>query len=421
MKNILLDRDCISSSAELNILSGKYRIIDYNGANPDIIETISDAAFLISDKSDLLAYGGTKGIFPLQILTPGNLTHLDETPPERLVFHNLKAAAAWILEYPRAQKDLEIAIDKGALALTQGKLTAFPTETVYGLGADALNQDAVTMIFKAKQRPFYDPLIVHISGLQQLDTLVQGFPEKAGKLSEAFWPGPLTLVLKKDPRVPDIVTAGHPTVALRMPSNPWARELIRRAGIPVAAPSANLFGRTSPTTAAHVAEQLAGRYEVLIDAGACRVGLESTVLSLAGDQPLLLRSGGVSREQIEQIIGPVKVPVKTQNTDAESPGMLPNHYAPLTPLHMVPNVRKHAGDQDTGCILFEAPEIPFKGPVVQVSSKRNVNEIAVNIYAALRKLDKKGLRMIVCEWCPDTGIGTAVNDRLQKASARTQG
>ncbi|WP_319475767.1 L-threonylcarbamoyladenylate synthase [Marispirochaeta aestuarii] len=421
METILIDNDCIGENSLPENLSQRYRIALFSGTNPDTPESPPEAVFLISDKNTLLAEGESRGIFSLQILNSENLTHMSAIPPERLVFHSLHTAADWILKHPNAREDLEKAIDKGALSLRQGKLTAFPTETVYGLGADALNRDAVKLIFKAKQRPFYDPLIVHISELQQLDTLVLEFPEKARRLAEAFWPGPLTLVLKKDSRVPDIVTAEHPTVAIRMPSNPWARELIHRAGTPVAAPSANLFGRTSPTTAAHVAEQLSGSYEVLIDAGACRVGLESTVLSLAGERPLLLRNGGVSREQIEEIIGPVEVPEKTRAGDAESPGMLPNHYAPLTPLLMVPDVRDYAENRDIGCILFEKPDIDFEGPTVQVSENRNADEIAVNIYAALRSLDGKGLRLIVCEWCPDSGIGAAVNDRLTKASAKPQG
>jgi len=418
IETILLDRDCVDESSVLSSLAERYRIAEFSGGNTEFPDKPQEAVFLISDKNPLLAAGEERGIFTLQILNSENLTRMSAIPPKRLVFHSLDAAADWILLHPNALDDLERSIDQGALALRQGKLTAFPTETVYGLGADALNREAVKLIFKAKQRPFYDPLIVHISELRQLDKLVREFPERARRLAEAFWPGPLTLVLKKDPRVPDIVTAEHPTVAIRMPSNPWARELIQRAGTPVAAPSANLFGRTSPTTAAHVAEQLSGSYEVLIDAGACRVGLESTVLSLAGDEPLLLRSGGVNRQQIEEIIGPVGVPAKTEARDAESPGMLPSHYAPLTPLLMVPDVRDYAENRDIGCILYEKPGMDFAGPTVQVSGSRNADEIAVNIYAALRSLDGQGLSLIVCEWCPEGGIGTAVNDRLQKASAK---
>ena len=202
-----------------------------------------------------------------------------------------------------------------------------------------------------------------------------------------------------------------------MPSNPWARELIRRAGLPVAAPSANLFGRTSPTTAAHVEDQLAGSYAVLIDAGACRVGVESTVLSLAGDSPLLLRSGGVSREEIEKVIGPVRVRSEEETPLPESPGMLPSHYAPLTPLKIVEDVRVYALDPAVGCILYRRYCEEFRGPTVQVSSDRNAGEIAVHIYSALRELDERGVRLIVAERCPSEGVGTAVNDRLQKAAA----
>ncbi|WP_319559422.1 L-threonylcarbamoyladenylate synthase [Marispirochaeta sp.] len=425
-ETVLIDRDLflqergtdgLNESRALHSLKDRYQITECFSENLDNLRADPGTVFLVSDKNRLLSEGEARGIFALQILNTENLKHIDVIPPARLVFHSLKAAAEWILVHPQAQKDLERAIKKGAQALRQGKLTAFPTETVYGLGADALNRDAVESIFKAKQRPLYDPLIVHINDLQQLGSLVLEFPAAARKLAKAFWPGPLTLVLKKDPRVPDIVTAKHETVAVRMPSNPWAQKLIHAARTPVAAPSANLFGRTSPTTAAHVAEQLAGRYEVLIDAGACRVGVESTVLSLAGEKPLLLRSGGVSREQIEEVIGPIELPLRSVSRDAESPGMLPNHYAPLTPLLMVPDIRDYAGNRDVGCILFENLDTQFAGPSVQVSRNRNVNEIAVNIYAALRSLDGQGLRLIACEWCPETGIGAAVNDRLRKASA----
>ena len=337
----------------------------------------------------------TGGLYfiPCRPLYPGSLL----TPGELLIWKEL--------------------LNRGAVELKKGELTAFPTETVYGLGANALDPAAVEKIFIAKKRPKYDPLIVHISEMEQLNPLVSVIPEKARALTEHFWPGPLTMVFPKSGIVPDICTSGHPTVAVRMPSNPWARKLIHLAELPVAAPSANLFGRTSPTTADHVAEQLEGSYRVLIDAGACRVGVESTVLSVCGETPQLLRAGGITREAIEELIGPVTVSEYTSAANAESPGMLPNHYAPRTPLLMVPDIRDYVADKEIGAILYQEYSDDFTGPTVTVSKRRDPREIALGIYAALRKLDSMELSLIVAEWCPEKGIGTAVNDRLRKASA----
>ena len=298
---------------------------------PAADEGPSGPSFMLSDSPDFFVRHRIPAALPIHLLSPRGLKTLGALPPESLTFHTLKRAADWILAHPDGAEYLHRAVAEGAEALRRGEMTAFPTETVYGLGANALSEEAVKKIFAAKKRPLYDPLIVHIGDIGQLEPLVGTLPETARKLAQVFWPGPLTLVLPKSAAVPDLVTSGHPTVAVRMPSNPWARELIRRSGVPVAAPSANLFGRTSPTTAAHVEDQLAGSYAVLIDAGACRVGVESTVLSLAGEEPLLLRSGGVSREEIEAVIGPIRVPAEDTTPLPESPGMLPSHYAPLTP------------------------------------------------------------------------------------------
>ncbi|MDZ7792246.1 MAG: L-threonylcarbamoyladenylate synthase [Spirochaetia bacterium] len=231
-------------------------------------------SFVIGDHPHDPATAGAVGAFGLYVLSGHGMKHLEELPPEQLVFHDLPAAGEWILEHPNPKSDLEAEVARGAAALQAGGLTVFPTETVYGIGADALNPDAVAMIFEAKQRPLHDPLIVHVASIQQVTTLVEHIPQKAVHLMETFWPGPLTLVLSKSSRVPDIVTAGNHTVAIRMPGNPLALQLIRTAGVPVAAPSANLFGRTSPTTAGHVKNQLSGSYAALIDGGTCRVGVD---------------------------------------------------------------------------------------------------------------------------------------------------
>src|SRR5690606_17904261 len=193
-----------------------------------------------------------------------------------------------------------------AQLIAAGKLVAFPTETVYGLGANALDSAAVADVFAAKERPHFDPLIVHVATLEAARELVTEFPDTAVRLAEKFWPGPLTLVLPKVDRVPHLVTAGLPSVGVRIPAHPLALELIERAGVPIAAPSANLFGQVSPTTAEHVAAQLADRIDYILDGGPCRVGVESTVLHLGGERPLLLRPGGVSLEDLEAVIGPVE-------------------------------------------------------------------------------------------------------------------
>ena len=253
---------------------------------------------------------------------------------ERLVFHGILDAAEWIIRHPEQEKSLALQIESGARAIRTGEVCAFPTETVYGLGADAFRPEAVEQIYSIKGRPHYNPLIVHISDQSQLEGLVTGVPEAARRLMEAFWPGPLTVVCPKRQEVPDIVTGGNSTVAVRMSAHPIADKLIRLCGTPVAAPSANRFTCTSPTSARHVKDQLGDRCNTIIDGGACRVGLESTVISFTGDIPVVLRPGGVPVEEIELQIGHVNVRTSpSENTVAvESPGAMRNHYATATHL-----------------------------------------------------------------------------------------
>jgi len=378
-------------------------------------------SFVIGDHPQDLATGDAVGVFGLYVLTGHGIHHLDELPPERLIFHTLSEAGRWILDHPDHKMGLARAIKEGAKAIRRGGIVVFPTETVYGLGADALNPEAVQRIFEIKKRPLHDPLIIHISEQQQLSLLVDRLPEKVQQLIDIFWPGPLTLVLPKSVKVPDIVTAGNQTVAVRMPSNPWAKELICLAGTPIAAPSANLFGRTSPTTAWHVEEQLRGSYDVIIDAGACRVGIESTVVSLVDDVCVILRQGGISREKIEQLMGPVQDYREGSRARKESPGLLSHHYAPVTPLQIVENVRDYSCQSDIGTILFKASTDSFCGPTEVLSKDGNLMEVAVNLYAAIQRLDSMGLKMIVVERVPNVGIGRAINDRLEKASSISDG
>ncbi len=377
-------------------------------------------SFYIGDDPYDLQTAVEAGVFGLYLLTGTGLERLSEVPLETPVFHTLLDAAQWILAHPSPSSVFDDLLDRGAEAIRRGELVAFPTETVYGLGADALNPEAAAKIFAAKQRPLHDPLIVHVSSFEEAEQLASHVPDLARRLMEHFWPGPLTLVLPKADNVPDIVTAGGNTVAVRMPSHPLALELIRRSGTPVAAPSANLFGKTSPTTAGHVADQLAGRYAVLIDGGACRVGVESTVLSLAGDRPRVLRPGGITAEDIAEIAGPIASgPVKETTQTLGSPGLLPSHYAPATPMLLVDDASEYAERKDIAVILREPTEKVFAGNVFVLSSRNDLRGAAAMLYQTLRLVDRMNFCLIVAERFPQEGIGVAVNDRLTRAAAAT--
>jgi len=394
------------------------------------------SSFVIGDHPHDPATAEAVGAFGLYVLTGHGMKHLKELPQEQLVFHNLPAAGEWVLEHPNPKADLQAEVARGAAALQAGKLTVFPTETVYGLGADALNPDAVAMIFEAKQRPLHDPLIVHVASIKQVTALTDHLSEKAVHLMETFWPGPLTLVLPKSNQVPDIVTAGNHTVAIRMPANPLALQLIRTAGVPVAAPSANLFGRTSPTTAGHVKSQLSGSYAALIDGGTCRVGVESTVLSLTTETPVILREGGLAREDIEEAIGTVLSHEEEGVTKYDGPGMLPDHYAPTTPLRLVDDIEQYMGSPRVGKLYFQnRPQKQSNSQrqssqqkqsfpqaadeAVRILSPRgDVREAAINLYHRMQELDAMELDLIVAEFAPNHGLGRAVNDRLKKASQK---
>ncbi len=378
-------------------------------------------SFVIGDHPHDVLTGEVVGAFGLYLLTGHGPEHLEELPQDKLIFHTLGDAAGWILKHPNAERDITCDIRTGAEAIRRGGLVAFPTETVYGLGADVFNTDAVARIFEVKQRPLHNPLIVHVSEQRQVKPLVTRISKTAEKLMERFWPGPLTLVLPKTDIVPDIVTAGNPTVAVRMPANKWACELITLSQTPVAAPSANAFGRTSPTTARHVEDQLHGFYDALIDGGACRVGIESTVLSLVREIPVLLRPGGVSQEEIVEIIKVIEIfhPQNKTGKRFESPGMMFSHYAPSTPLRLIDDVKPYANRSDVGVILFQNSDICFHSPAFVLSPGGNLREAAANLYQVMRKLDAMGLSLIVAQRAPNSGLGAAINDRLNKASLKS--
>jgi len=307
-------------------------------------------------------------------------------------------------------------IRKAATLLRGGQLVAFPTETVYGLGANALDANAVQRIFKAKGRPHTSPLIVHVSSIEMARELASDWPERAEILAEKFWPGPLTLVVRKKVSIPTIVTAGLPTVGLRMPAHPVALALLREAGVPVAAPSANRFTQLSPTTAEHVRQGLGDRITYVLDGGPCHVGIESTVLSLAEEPPVILRPGGVSRSEIEQLIGPVAVSAAATEGQRPhaSPGLHPQHYSPKTPL-----VLANAGavpERGNGVYLQIRHEPNHDAIIVKMPS--DPREYATRLYATLHDLDARGYDWIAVETPGDTAEWEGVLDRLRRASAR---
>ncbi len=305
-------------------------------------------------------------------------------------------------------------IREAAALLRDGKLVAFPTETVYGLGANALNFVAVSRIFEAKGRPRTSPLIVHVSSIDMARELAAEWPEAAQRLAESFWPGPLTLVVKKRSAIPDIVTAGLPTVGLRMPAHPVALALLREAGIPIAAPSANRFTQLSPTTAEHVRRGLGRRVAYVLDGGPCQVGIESTVLSVVEQPFVLLRPGDISRTQIEELVGPVVLHGEPTAAAHPAPGMHPVHYSPKTTLLLVPGGAVPENGKGAYLQLRKAPI--HEAHVVPMPS--DPREYAARLYAVLHELDDAGYDWIAVEDPEESPEWEGVLDRLRRAAAR---
>ncbi len=351
-------------------------------------------------------------------------------------------------------------IEQAAQIIRQGGLVAFPTETVYGLGADALNASAAQGIFLAKGRPANDPLIVHVADASWLDALASEIPAIAWQLAEQFWPGPLTLVLRKRPQVPDVVTASGATVAIRAPRHPIAQALIQHAQTPIAAPSANRFSHTSPTTAQHVWDDLNGRIEMILDGGATAIGVESTVLDVTGAVPVLLRPGGVPLEALTDAIGEVQQ--RTRNKPGEvmaSPGLLDKHYAPTAGLWLFRGEAERVRDaflhtlheqqrqgRRVGLLLTEEDALDVSMIAAQVlpaawtgttsldnaednaperflvieslGAYGRLEEVAQRLFAAMRALDAAGVDLILAHEFPAHGLGLAINDRLKRAAER---
>lgn len=304
-------------------------------------------------------------------------------------------------------------INRAAQALARGEIVAFPTETVYGLGANALDAPAIAKVFAAKDRPRFNPLIVHVLGLEEAESYA-AVNDTARKLIRAFWPGPLSLVLprKRGSAIADLVSAGLDTIALRAPSHPVARSLLEAARLPIAAPSANRSGRISPTTAAHVEAELGNLPAMILDGGPCSFGLESAVLGIDGDDVTLLRLGALPREAIEKVLGR-KLASPEPDSHVSSPGQLATHYAPLTPLRL--NARSAKRGE---ALLAFGPQVPdFAGPSLNLSPRGDLIEAAANFFAALRTLDEAGVEAIAVMPIPAHGLGEAINDRLQRASS----
>ncbi|NNJ26780.1 L-threonylcarbamoyladenylate synthase [Alienimonas chondri] len=325
------------------------------------------------------------------------------------------------------------AIGEAAAVLRAGGLVAFGTETVYGLGANALDPTAVAKVFAAKGRPRFDPLIVHLpdrNGTPSLADVTAEVSPAAAALAERFWPGPLTLVLPKANGIPDLVTAGLPSVAVRVPASVAARALIQAAGVPIAAPSANRFGGISPTTAAHVADGLGDAVDLILDAGPCPVGIESTVVAFepnagGGLWPVVLRSGAATAEALEELIGEA-IEVRTGNADPGaaqvSPGSLSRHYAPRTPLALVDHPGEIDQPRECGLLTFLPPRDAGRFASCEtLSATGSLTEAAAGFYAALRRLDERCLPRLAAVRFPNEGLGTALNDRLKRAATADAG
>lgn len=319
-------------------------------------------------------------------------------------------------------------LDRAVLALRQGKLVAFPTETVYGLGADAENAAAVARIFAVKGRPSNHPLIVHVASADELGRWAARVPEAARRLAAACWPGPLTLLLEKSARVPDATTGGLPSVGLRVPAHPLALELLRRFGGGVAAPSANRFGRVSPTSAAHVREDLGNDVDVLLDGGECSVGVESTIVDLTRDEPVLLRPGGVTAERIESLLG-VSI-TRHAPADVRAPGMLASHYAPralveiATGAELVQRARELAQSGERVAVLLSSQDdrtaLSAVTGITLLDLGPDDSAAAQRLYAALRQADVDGASIILASRPVAHGLGEALADRLTKAAGPRQ-
>jgi L-threonylcarbamoyladenylate synthase len=308
---------------------------------------------------------------------------------------------------------------KAAEILSRDELVAIPTETVYGLAANIYSDSAIKKIFELKKRPFFNPLIVHIHSMEQVMELAVDFPEKAQQLAKAFWPGSLTLILKKQAAVPDLITAGSSTVGIRMPHHDLTLKLLKSLPFPVAAPSANPFTHISPTTAQHVKNYFDGALEMVLDGGDCKNGIESTIVGFENKEAVVYRLGSISLEDIRAVVG--NVTLKNNKEKApNAPGMLEKHYAPQTKTYLVENIANFIAqhpDQKIGLLLhIKEPKELEVVKTIYLTETGDLKEAASKLYSAMHELDKLDLDLIVAQRLPDTGLGKSINDRLERAT-----
>ena len=309
-------------------------------------------------------------------------------------------------------------IKKAVQLLTEEQLVAIPTETVYGLAGNIFSEKAIKSIFSTKQRPFFNPLIVHISSVKSLNGLVTHVPDKAKLLAAAFWPGSMTLVLKKSNTIPDIITAGKDTVAVRVPNHPVTLELLKKLPFPLAAPSANPFGSISPTKPAHVENYFRNSIKMVLDGGSCTNGIESTIIGFENEEPVIYRLGALALEEIEAVVGKISIKNKKEEKP-DAPGMLARHYAPKTSTFLVDDVaaeiKKNTGKK-MGVLVFKSSLNNENITEIILSKNGSLQEAASRLYSAMHDLDSKNLDLIIAERFSEFGLGKSINDRLQRAT-----
>lgn len=312
-------------------------------------------------------------------------------------------------------------INRAKTILESGELVAIPTETVYGLAANIYDEKAIKKIFTTKKRPYFNPLIVHIHSVEQMEELVTALPNNAKKLAKAFWPGAITLVLPKKDKISNLVTGGQSTVALRIPNHPLTLSLLQELPFPIAAPSANPYGSISPTTALHVANYFKNDLQMVLDGGPCEQGLESTIIGFREEQPILYRLGSIPVEAIEKVLGVVEI-ANAADKNPIAPGMLPKHYAPKTPTFLKHNIADFLSENQNkkiGLILFKDTIAPQSNiHQVILSQLGNFQEAASKLYETLHELDKMNLDIIVAQYFPNADLGKTINDRLQRATTK---
>ena len=310
-------------------------------------------------------------------------------------------------------------VSKAKLLLVSDEIIAIPTETVYGLAGNIYSETAIKKIFSTKKRPFYNPLIVHISSIDKLQDIAKNIPEKALLLASKFWPGSLTLVLEKQNTIPDLITAGKDTVAVRIPNHELTINLLNNLPFPLAAPSANPFGSISPTTASHVATYFPTEIPMVLDGGSCTNGIESTIIGFEKNNPILYRLGSITQEAIEKVIGKITIKNSEENTP-NAPGMLSRHYAPKTKMIVTENVLlaiEENKNKKIGLLLFK-DSVPHSGVFISevLSKNGDLKTAASNLYAAMHTLDKQNLDIIIAQKFPENNLGNSINDRLQRAT-----